>query len=84
LLNDAFDLIFVQPGSTYIWEQDLPVIELTKTYIKRGSSYMRQDGRLVVIAPGFEDSLMAELEGSKKYKTEKRDDLIILSKKRMV
>ncbi|MBP8625955.1 MAG: hypothetical protein KBI10_04640 [Syntrophorhabdales bacterium] len=84
LLNDAFDLIFVQPGSTYIWEQDLPVIELTKAYIKRGSSYMRQDGRLVVIAPGFEDSLMAELEGSKKYKTEKRDDLIILSKKRMV
>ncbi|HOV90173.1 MAG TPA: hypothetical protein PKW07_05610 [Syntrophorhabdaceae bacterium] len=84
LLNDAFDLIFIQPGSTYIWEQDLPVMELTKAYIKRGSSYLKEDGRIVIIASGFEDSLMAEIEGSKKYMAEKKDDLIILSKKQVI
>ncbi|MCX8111128.1 MAG: hypothetical protein N3D15_07755 [Syntrophorhabdaceae bacterium] len=83
LLNDAFDLIFVQPSLTYLWEKEFPVLELTKAYIKRGSSYLKDDGRFVVIATGFEEGLMAEIEDSKKFKAIRIGDLIILSKKHM-
>jgi len=83
LLNDAFDLIFVQPSLTYLWEKEFPVLELTKAYIKRGSSYLKDNGRFVIIATGFEDSLLAEIENSKKYRATSIGDLIILSKKQM-
>jgi len=83
LLNDAFDLIFVQPSLTYLWEKEFPPIELTKAYIKRGSSYLKDHGRFVIIATGFEEGLMAEIENSKKYKAQRIGDLVILSKKQM-
>ncbi|MCX7966173.1 MAG: hypothetical protein N2596_06075 [Syntrophorhabdaceae bacterium] len=81
LMNEAFDMIFIQPGLIYLWENEFPVIEMTKAYIKRGSSYLKQNGMFVIIAKGFDDKLIAELEGSKKYDYEKMDDIIILNKK---
>lgn len=79
LLNNAFDLIFVQPSLTYLWEEEFPVIELTKAYIKRGMSYLKKDGRFIIIADRYQDAIISEVEGSKKYKTERMDNLVVLS-----
>ncbi|HPP06986.1 MAG TPA: hypothetical protein PLW88_06415, partial [Syntrophorhabdaceae bacterium] len=81
LMNDAFDLIFIQPGLIYLWEHEFPVMEITKAYIKRGASYLKENGMFVIIAKGFEDKLMAELEGSKKYIAERIEDIIVLNKR---
>lgn len=83
LTNDAFDIIFIQPGLIYLWENEFPVIDITKAYIKRGASYLKDNGMFVIIATGFEDKLMVELEGSKKFSIEKAEDLVFLIKKQL-
>ncbi|HPU30377.1 MAG TPA: hypothetical protein PLM71_08655 [Syntrophorhabdaceae bacterium] len=81
LMNDAFDIIFIQPGLIYLWENELPVMEITKAYIKRGASYLKGDGMFVIIAKGFEDKLIEELNSSKKYTAKRIDDIILLCKR---
>ena len=36
LLNHAYDFIFVQPALNYSWEDELPIGEATKAFIKKG------------------------------------------------
>jgi hypothetical protein len=81
LLSDAFDFIFIQPLLCYSWEDDLPGPEVTKTYIKRGMTYLKPQGRMVLVMEDPADDLMAELKKSRKYDTVKQDGFLVLRKK---
>jgi hypothetical protein len=81
LLNDAFDCIFAQPGVSYIWEEDLPLAEATKAYIKRGMTYLKEQGKLVLITDGADNSLISDLKRSRRFDIEASEDLIVLTKK---
>ncbi len=81
LLNSAFDLIIVQPELTYIWEEEPPLFEATKAYIRRGITYLKPGGRLVLLSDGAEKILLPELQKSKKYSVEMRSGAVVLSRK---
>lgn len=81
LLNSAFDFIFVQPSLNYSWEDDLPTAEATKAYIKRGMTYLKQEGKLVIISAEPIEQLIPELKKSKRYEVESSEGLCILKKK---
>ena len=81
LLNNAFDFIFIQPASNYTWEEELPLTEVTKAYIKRGMPYLKQQGKLVIILENTQDILTPELKKSKRYEIEIKNGLAILTKK---
>jgi hypothetical protein len=81
LLNNAFDFIFIQPALNYTWEEELPLTEVTKTYIKRGMPYLKQQGKLVIILEDIQDVLVPELKKSKRYEIEIKNGLAILTKK---
>jgi hypothetical protein len=80
LLNNAFDFIFVQPALHYVWEEDPPIIEETKAYIKRGMTYLKQQGTMIIISEHAEDHLLQELKKSKKYEIEIQPGMLILKK----
>ncbi|MCX5803385.1 MAG: hypothetical protein NTU69_07630 [Proteobacteria bacterium] len=81
LLNNAFDFIFIQPALNYTWEEELPLTEVTKAYIKRGMPYLKQQGKLVIILEDTQDVLVPELKKSKRYEIEIKNGLAILTKK---
>jgi|GEM_PF-233645 len=81
LLNNAFDFIFIQPALNYTWEEELPLTEVTKTYIKRGMPYLKQQGKLVIILEDIQDVLAPELKKSKRYEIETKNGFAILTKK---
>jgi hypothetical protein len=81
LLNSAFDFIFVQPSLNYSWEEELPIAEATKAFIKRGMTYLKQDGKLVILSAHAIDQLIPELKKSKRYEVESAEGLCILKKK---
>lgn len=81
LLNNAFDFIFIQPALNYTWEEELPLTEVTKTYIKRGMPYLKQQGKLVIILEDIQDVLAPELKKSRRYEIEIKNGLAILTKK---
>jgi hypothetical protein len=81
LLNNAFDFIFIQPALNYTWEEELPLTEVTKTYIKRGMPYLKQQGKLVIILENTQDTLTPELKKSKRYEIEIKNGLAVLTKK---
>ncbi len=81
LLSDSFDFIFVQPFLRYSWEDDLPGIEVTKAYIKRGMTYLKPQGRMVLAVEDPADELVAELKKSRKYEPEKQAGCLIVKKK---
>ncbi|MCX5816539.1 MAG: hypothetical protein NTX75_09930 [Proteobacteria bacterium] len=81
LLHNAYDYIFVQPALSYIWEDEVPVVDATKAYIKRGMTYLKQEGKLIVCLEHVGDSLIAELDKSKKYEAEFRKGYIVISRK---
>jgi hypothetical protein len=84
LLNDSFDFIFVQPALQHIWEDTLPLAEVTKAYIKRGMPYVKTEGSMVIILEEhLEDALIQELAQSKRYETEIKKGLILLHKKKV-
>jgi hypothetical protein len=80
LLNDAFDLIIIQPWLTYLWEEKVPVLEITKAYIKRATTYLKADGRIVLISAEGMGKLTDELVKSKKYQVSTRESCVILRK----
>ena len=80
LLNNAFDFIFVQPALHYVWEEDPPIMEETKAYIKRGMTYLKQQGTMIIISEHAEDHLLQELKKSKKYEIEIQPGMLILKK----
>jgi hypothetical protein len=81
LLSNAFDFIFVQPALNYSWEEELPIAEATKAFIKRGMMYLKQDGKLVIISTHAIDQLIPELRKSRRYEVESGEGLLILKKK---
>jgi hypothetical protein len=81
LLTNAFDFIFVQPALNYAWEEELPLAEATKAFVKRAMPYLKQEGKLVIISPHAIDQLVPELKRSKRYEVESGEGLCILKKK---
>jgi len=80
LLNDKFDLIIVQPGLTYVWEEKMPVVEVSKAYIKRAAAYLKPNGRIVLISADGTSKLAEELVKSKKYQVSVKESWIVLKK----
>ncbi|OPY72803.1 MAG: hypothetical protein A4E64_02791 [Syntrophorhabdus sp. PtaU1.Bin058] len=81
LLHNSFDLIFVQPALQYVWEESFPVAEATKAYIKRGTPYLKQGGKMVIVLDNPGDDLMEELRRSTRYETGLQGGFVILKKK---
>lgn len=81
LLSGAFDFIFVQPALNYSWEDELPVGEATKAFIKKGMTFLKQDGKFVVLLDEDEEYLLSELQKSKKYAVEAKKGLLIITKR---
>jgi hypothetical protein len=81
LLNSTFDLIFVQPALQYVWEENFPLAEATKAYVKRGMPYLKQGGKMVIIADNPDNDLVGELQRSTRYETDVQDGMIVLKKK---
>ncbi|OPY01036.1 MAG: hypothetical protein A4E61_01799 [Syntrophorhabdus sp. PtaB.Bin184] len=83
LVDDAFDCIFVQPSLTHIWEDAFPLPEVTKAHIKRGMTYLKPEGVMVLILDRPDENLLTELSRSKRYDTRGEENLILLRKKKM-
>lgn len=81
LLMNAFDFIFVQPALNYSWEDDIPLEEATKAYIKKGMAYLKEDGKFVVLLDEDREGLLAELQKSKKYAVKEKKGLLLLTKR---
>jgi hypothetical protein len=81
LLNNAYDFIFVQPALNYSWEDELPIGEATKAFIKKGMTYLKQEGKFVVILDEYGEDMLSELQKSKKYAVEAKKSLLILTKR---
>lgn len=81
LINGAFDHILVQPSLTHIWEDAFPLPEVTKAYIKRGMTYLKPEGTMVIILERANDELLKDLSRSKRYETQAHENMIILTKK---
>ncbi len=71
LLNDGFDVVFIQPALNYLWDEQLPAGEITKAYIKRAMAYLKQSGMIVLMGAGLGE-LVPELRKSKRYAVEAR------------
>ena len=71
LLNDGFDVVFIQPALNYLWDEQLPAGEITKAYIKRAMAYLKQTGMIVLMGAGMGE-LVGELGKSKRYAVEAR------------
>jgi hypothetical protein len=81
LLNGAFDFIFAQPEMRYVWEEDAPLPEVTKAFIKRGMAYLKPKGRMVVILENPEAELLSELRKSRKFEADVRKGFLVLKRK---
>jgi len=81
LLHGAFDLIYVQPVFNYIWEDELPIVEIVKAYIKSGMRYLKPEGKLIICVESPEKNLLNELQKSKKYYAELKTGAILVSRK---
>lgn len=81
LLHNAYDFIFVQPALNYSWEDDLPLGDATKAFIKKGMPFLKQDGRFIVLLDEDSEVLLSDLRKSKKYAVEPKKGLLILTKR---
>ncbi len=83
LVDGAFDYIFVQPSLTHIWEDPFPLPEVTKAHIKRGMTYLKPEGTMVLILDRPDENLLTELSRSKRYDTRAEENIILLRKKKI-
>lgn len=83
LVDGAFDYIFVQPSLTHIWEDPFPLPEVTKAHIKRGMTYLKPEGTMVLILENPDEELTLELARSKRFETLAEGNMIMLKKKKM-
>jgi hypothetical protein len=81
LLHNTFDYIFVQPELNYSWEDEIPIGEATKAYIKKGMNYLKNDGKFVVLLNEDGEDIFSDLQKSKKYAVEAKKNMLILTKK---
>ena len=77
LLNDGFDLIFIQPALVYLWDEELPAFDLAKAYIKRAMAYLNRTGTIVLLGAGSSE-LVPELRKSKRHAVEARGSAILV------
>lgn len=82
LVNGYFDYIFAQPSLTHIWEDAFPLPEVTKAYIKRGMTYLKPEGLMVLILEKPDNDLFRELSRSKRFETQAHENMILLLKKK--
>jgi hypothetical protein len=80
LLNDRFDLIFVQPALNYVWEEQIPVQEATKAYVKRAMAFLAETG-IIVLAGGDPKELVPDLKRSKRYAVEAKEGFITIRRR---
>jgi hypothetical protein len=80
LLANRFDLIFIQPALQYLWEEKVPLNEITKAYIKRAMTYLKQTGKAVLIG-GDHEQLIPELRRSRKYTMEEQDGALTIRRR---
>ncbi|MDD3844924.1 MAG: hypothetical protein PHC90_01045 [Syntrophorhabdaceae bacterium] len=83
LVDGAFDYIFVQPSLTHIWEDPFPLPEVTKAHIKRGMTFLKPEGTMVLLLEHPDEDLLAQLAHSKRYETQAAENMILLTKKKM-
>lgn len=69
LLNDRFDLIFVQPALNYVWEEAIPLQEAIKAYVKRAMTFLAENGK-IILAGGTAEVFVPELKKSRRYSVE--------------
>ncbi|MHB8110766.1 MAG: hypothetical protein ACYDHW_12135 [Syntrophorhabdaceae bacterium] len=81
LVNGAFDYIFAQPSQGLIWEEPVPVADAARAYIKRGMTYLKPRGTMVLILDRPDPGLAGELSRSKKYETFADRNIILLSQR---
>jgi hypothetical protein len=77
LLNDGFDMVFIQPALNYLWDEQMPVDEMAKAYIKRAMAYLKETGMIVLMGAGL-DELVPELRKSKRYAVEARGRAVMV------
>jgi len=80
LLNDGFDVVFIQPALNYLWDEQLPACEVTKAYIKRAMAYLKQTGVIVLMGGGLNE-LVPELRKSKRYAVEARGRTVMVRRR---
>jgi len=80
LMNDRFDLIFVQPALSYVWEEPVPVQEATKAYIKRAMGFLAESGRIVLTGDDPE-GFVPELKKSKRYGVEVKEGFVTIRRR---
>jgi hypothetical protein len=71
LLNDRFDLIFIQPALTYLWEERVSAREVTTAYVKRAMTYLKQTGSVLLVGAD-PDELVSDMRKSTRYIAEAR------------
>jgi hypothetical protein len=81
LLNDKFDVIFIQPSLSYLWEDKIALSEIGKAYIKRALTYLKQNGRIVLILGRDTEDLLSEVKKAKKYRVEVQGGNAILRRR---
>jgi hypothetical protein len=81
LLNNAFDFIFVQPDLIYSWEDEMPLGEVTKAYIKKGMPFLKSDGKMIAFLDRGVEDVVHDLQGSKKYDVDAKKGFLVLTKK---
>jgi hypothetical protein len=81
LLNNRFDLIFIQPSLGYLWEDRVPLPEIGKAYIKRALTYVKEKGRIVLLTGHDAGDLLSEIKKAKKYQVEVRNTCAVLRRR---
>jgi hypothetical protein len=66
---------------SYIWEDEIPAVEATTAYIKRGMTYLKQEGKMIICFERIWDALIEELNKSKKYIYEIKENYIVVRRK---
>ena len=80
LVNDGFDVVFVQPSLNYLWDERLPAGEMTKAYIKRAMAYLKQSGTIVLMGAGLTE-MVPELKKSKRYAVEAKGKTVLVKRR---
>ncbi len=80
LLNDGFDLIFIQPALNYLWDEPLPAGDITKAYIKRAMAYLKETGMIVLMGACLGE-LVPELRKSKRYAVEAQGRTVMVRRR---
>lgn len=81
LLNNKFDVIFIQPSLSYLWEDSIPLSEIGKAYVKRALAYLKQNGKIVLVIDQNSNDLLSEIKKAKKYRVEVRGGTAIIRRR---